>query len=119
MKNIFYSYLLGDSFDFQWNEDTRTCDLTDEIKKKFKLLDNSKTKIYIPHQDEPIFDFGEWNVSGKYLEDILGNTSEVTVIVKYTMMSKVSDTIAKPHKVKISSDVQNLSQTWQDSRRIL
>merc|ERR1719350_843931 len=70
------------------------------------LLDNSKTKIYIPHQDEPIFDFGEWKVSGKYLEEILGNTSEVTVIVKYTMMSKVSDTIAKPHKVKISSDVQ-------------
>ena len=119
MKKLFYSYPLGDSFDFQWNEDTRTCDLTDEIKKKFKLLDNSKTKIYIPHQDEPIFDFGEWKVSGKYLEDILGNTSEVTVIVKYTMMSKVSDTIAKPHKVKISSDVQNLSQTWQDSRSLL
>jgi hypothetical protein len=106
MKNIFYSYLLGDSFDFQWNERTRNFHLTDEIKKKFKLFDNSKTRIYIPYQDEPIFDFGEWKVSGKYLEDILGNASEVTVIVKYTMMSKVSDTIAKPHKVKISSDVQ-------------
>ena len=99
-------HLLGDSFDFQWNEDTRKSKLTDEIKKKFKLHDNSKTRIYIPHQDEPIYDFGEWNVSGKYLEDILGNVSEVTVIVKYTMMSKISDTIAKPHKVKISSDHQ-------------
>ena len=106
MKNVFYSYFLGDSFDFQWNEDTRKLDLTDEIKKRFKLLDNSKTSIYIPQQDEPILDFGEWKVSGKYLEEILGNTSEVTVIVKYTMMSKVSDTIAKPHKVKISSDVR-------------
>ena len=106
MKNIFYSYLLGDSFDFQWNEDTRNSHLTDEIKKRFKLLDNSKTSIYIPHQDEPILDFGEWKVSGRYLEDILGNVSEVTVIVKDTMMSKVSDIIAKPHKVKISSDVQ-------------
>ena len=106
MNKIFYSYLLGDSFDFQWNEDTRTCDLTDEIKKKFKLLDIAKTSIYIPHQDEPIFDSGEWKVSERYLEDVLGKASEVTVISKDTMMSKVSDFIAKPHKVKISSDVQ-------------
>ena len=105
MQNIFYSYLLGDSFDFQWNEDTRKLDLTDEIKKRFKLLDNSKTSIYIPHEDEPILDFGEWKVSGSYLEDILSNVSEVTVIVKNSMMSKVSDIISKPHKVKISSDV--------------
>ena len=90
----------------QYHEDTRKFDLTDEIKKKFELLDNSKTTIYIPHQEEPIYENGKWKVSEKYLEDILGKASEVTVIVNDTMMSKVSDIIAKPHKVKISSDVQ-------------
>ena len=39
------------------------------------------------------------------MEDVLGKASEVTVISKDTMMSQVSDFIAKPHKVKISSDV--------------
>ena len=38
------------------------------------------------------------------MEDILGKASEVTVIVKNSM-SKVSDIIAKPQKIKISSDV--------------
>ena len=97
--------ILGVSFDFQYDEDTRKFDLTDEIKNKFELLDNTKTTIYLPHQDKPIYELGEWKVSEKYLEDILGNVSEVTVIVKNSM-SKVSDIIAKPHKVKISSDVQ-------------
>jgi hypothetical protein len=98
--------ILGESFDLQYHEDTRKFDLTDEIKHKFDLLDNSKTTIYIPHQEEPIYELGMWKVSEKYLEDILGQASEVIVIVKETMMSKVSDIIAKPHKVKISSDVQ-------------
>ena len=59
------------------------------------------------NQEKPIFDCGEWKVSGKYLEDILGKASEVTVIIPGDAeMSIFSDTIAKPHKVKIYSDVE-------------
>ena len=40
-----------------------------------------------------------------FVEEIIGNATEVTVIVKNSE-GLLSDTIAKPHKVKISSDVQ-------------
>ena len=59
------------------------------------------------NQEKPIFDCGEWKVSGIYLQDILGKASEVTVIIPGdSEMSTFSDTIAKPHKVKIASDIQ-------------
>ena len=40
------------------------------------------------------------------MEDVLGKASEATVIIPGDTESIFSDTIAKPHKVKISSDIQ-------------
>ena len=42
-------YVLGNSFDLQWNIDTRKSALPDKIRYKFNLQDNAKTTIYLPN----------------------------------------------------------------------
>jgi len=96
-----------DHFDIQWDRDTSASVLPHKIKEKFGLLDNLKTKVYLPDQEEPIFDARDWKTAQKpkHLKEVLGKASIVSVVVGDSE-GEVSDTIRAPPPIQMTSDIE-------------